>query len=53
MTKGTSWREIVHLIKGVGGRMKVSQGNKGNEHGWKKWHTNLARSGTWELTGGT
>ena len=54
-TNGKSWREIDDLIRGVGGRMQVREGNKGNEHGWKKWQgglgphgTNLARSGTCE-----
>ena len=37
LTKGKSWREIDDFIRGVGGRMKVSEGNKGNEHGWKRW----------------
>ena len=31
--EGKSWREIVDLIEGVGGRMQVRMGNKGNEHG--------------------
>ena len=37
LTKGKSWREIHDSMRVVGGRMQVSQGNKGNEHGWKQW----------------
>ena len=60
LTNGKSWREIDDLIRGVGARMKVSQGNKGKEHGRKKRQgeqgphdTNLARSGTREGREGT
>ena len=60
LTNGKSWRETDDLIRGVGARMKVSKGNKGKEHGWKKWQgkqgphdTNLARSGTREGREGT
>ena len=37
LDEGKTWREINDFIGGVGGRMKVSQGNTGNEHGWQKW----------------
>ena len=45
-TKGKSWREVDDFIRGVGGRMQVSQVNKGNEHGWKEWQALTAQPRT-------
>ena len=55
MTKGNSGARSI--VRGVGGRTKVNQSNKGNEHGWQggqRHHgTNIARIGMCQGREGT